>query len=209
MQQGWDKHVDELQLRLYGYNAVYYNLKGVLSVFKYSLNTLPFSWSQEYGRVLTLYFRCVRVPHLFHFVFVHNNIIYFISFLKTTLFRFADYTYYMENLSKHFPFIGSRIDFSSLHNYKLVKSDQGKVSFDVVNFIQKLIEEKIFSKEDEIIYIGDSLTEVGYEFYLKDLVKVIPFIIDEIPQHHYFLSKDFKKIIYISFENEIEFGEVL
>ena len=115
----------------------------------------------------------------------------------------------MENLSKHFPFIGSRIDFSSLHNYKLVKSDQGKVSFDVVNFIQKLIEEKIFSKEDEIIYIGDSLTEVGYEFYLKDLLKVIPFIIDEIPQHHYFLSKDFKKIIYISFENEIEFGEVL
>ena len=71
------------------------------------------------------------------------------------------------NLSKHFPFIGSRIDFSSLHNYKLVKSDQGKVSFDVVNFIQKLIEEKIFSKEDEIIYIGDSLTEVGYEVLFK------------------------------------------
>jgi len=66
----------------------------------------------------------------------------------------SNLSYYMENLSKHFPFIGSRIDFSSLHNYKLVKSDQGKVSFDVVNFIQKLIEEKIFSKEDEIIYIG-------------------------------------------------------
>jgi len=114
----------------------------------------------------------------------------------------SNLSYYMENLSKHFPFIGSRIDFSSLHNYKLVKSDQENVSFDVVNFIQKLIEEKIFSKEDEIIYIG-------YEFYLKDLLKVIPFIIDEIPQHHYFLSKDFKKIIYISFENEIEFGEIL
>ena len=83
------------------------------------------------------------------------------------------------------------------------------ITFAPITFIQKLIEEKIFSKEDEIIYIGDSLTEVGYEFYLKDLVKVIPFIIDEIPQHHYFLSKDFKKIIYISFENEIEFGEVL
>ena len=118
----------------------------------------------------------------------------------------SNLSYYMENLSKHFPFIGSRIDFSSLHNYKLVKSDQENVSFDVVNFIQKLIEEKIFSKEDEIIYIGDSLTEVGYEFYLKDLLKVIPFIIDEIPQHHYLLFKDFKKIIYISFENEIEFG---
>ena len=73
-----------------------------------------------------------------------------------------------------------------------------------LNFIQKLIEEKIFSKEDEIIYIGDSLTEVGYEFYLKDLVKVIPFIIDEIPQHHYFLSKDFKKDYLYIIENEIE-----
>ena len=34
----------------------------------------------------------------------------------------SNLSYYMENLSKHFPFIGSRIDFSSLHNYKLVKN---------------------------------------------------------------------------------------
>lgn len=37
------------------------------------------------------------MPHLFHFVFVHNNIIYFISFLKTTLFRFADYIFEPQN----------------------------------------------------------------------------------------------------------------
>ena len=49
------------------------------------------------------------------------------------------------------------------------------MSFDVVNSIQKLIEEKIFSKEDEIIYIGDSLTEVGYEFYLKVLLSAKKF----------------------------------
>nr|DAN42228.1 MAG TPA: hypothetical protein [Caudoviricetes sp.] len=41
--------------------------------------------------MLTLYFRCVRVLHLFHFVFAYNNNYYFISFLKTTLFRCADY----------------------------------------------------------------------------------------------------------------------
>ena len=80
--------------------------------------------------------------------------------------------------------------------------------FDAVNFIKKLIEEKICSKDDTIIYIGDSLTENGYEFYLNDLLKIVPFLVNEIPQHHYFLSKDFKKIIYISFENEIEFGDV-
>lgn len=58
------------------------------------------------------------------------------------------------------------------------------------------------------LYIGDSLTENGYEFYLNDLLKIIPLLIEDIPQHHYFLSQDYTKIIYISFENEIEFGEI-
>lgn len=119
----------------------------------------------------------------------------------------SNLSYYIEGLSKHFLFIGTRIDFSSLNNYKFVKSEQRNIAFDTVNFIKKLIDERIFHKDDAIIYIGDSLTENGYEFYLNDLLKIIPFLIDEIPQHHYFLSKNFKKIIYISFENEIEFGE--
>ena len=91
-------------------------------------------------------------------------------------------------------------------NNKFVKSDQRNISLDAADFIKKLIEEKMCSKYDAIIYIGDNLTENGYEFYLNDLLKILPFLINEIPQHHYLLFKDFKKIIYISFENEIEFG---
>lgn len=120
----------------------------------------------------------------------------------------SNLSYYIENLSKHFLFVGERLDFNNLSNHKFVKSEQRDISFDAVNFIKKLIEEKICSKDDTIIYIGDSLTENGYEFYLNDLLKIVPFLVNEIPQHHYFLSKDFKKIIYISFENEIEFGDV-
>ena len=120
----------------------------------------------------------------------------------------SNLSYYIENLSKHFLFVGERLDFNNLSNHKFVRSEQRDISFDAVNFIKKLIEEKICSKDDAIIYIGDSLTENGYEFYLNDLLKIVPFLVNEIPQHHYFLSKDFKKIIYISFENEIEFGEV-
>lgn len=120
----------------------------------------------------------------------------------------SNLSYYIENLSKHFLFVGERLDFNNLSNHKFVKSEQMDISFDAVNFIKKLIEEKICSKDDAIIYIGDSLTENGYEFYLNDLLKIVPFLVNEIPQHHYFLSKDFKKIIYISFENEIEFGGV-
>ena len=49
----------------------------------------------------------MRVPHLYHFVFVYNNIIYSISFLKTTLFRFSDYK------SLHFVAVNSPNNFGS------------------------------------------------------------------------------------------------
>ena len=136
-----------------------------------------------------------------------NILIKYVEKQKINYTVISNLSYYIENLSKHFLFAGGQIDFSNLNNNKFVKSDQRNISFDAANFIKKLIEEKICSKEDVIIYIGDSLTENGYEFYLNDLLKIIPFLVKEIPQHHYLLSKDFEKIICISFENEIEFGE--
>ena len=50
-------------------------------------------------------------------------------------------------------------------------------------------------------------TENGYEFYVHDLLKIIPYLMNDIPQHHYFVSDDATKLIYVSFENEIYFGE--
>ena len=137
-----------------------------------------------------------------------NILIKYVEKQKINYTVISNLSYYIENLSKLFLFAGGRIDFSNLNNNKFVKSDQRNISFDAANFIKKLIEEKIYSKDDVIIYIGDSLTENGDEFYLNDLLKIIPFLVKEIPQHHYLLSKDFEKIICISFENEIEFGEV-
>ena len=126
-----------------------------------------------------------------------NILIKYVEDRKINYTVISNISYYIENLSKLFLFIGGRINFSNLNNNKFVKSDQRNISFDAANFIKKLIEEKIYSKDDVIIYIGDSLTENGYEFYLNDLLKIIPFLVKEIPQHHYLLSKDFEKIIYI------------
>ena len=94
------------------------------------------------------------------------------------------------------------------NNYKYIKAEQRDISFEAINLIKGLIEARVYRKDDTIIYIGDSLTENGYKFYLNDLLKIIPLLIEDIPQHHYFLSQDYTKIIYISFENEIEFGEI-
>ena len=105
---------------------------------------------------------------------------------------------YIENMNNCFPFVGERIDFSKLNDAKYVKSDQENISYDSVHFIENLIDTKICSKDDVIIYIGDSLTENGYELYLSDLLKIISFLVSEIPQHHYFLFKDFKNLSFAS-----------
>lgn len=120
----------------------------------------------------------------------------------------ADLSYYIEKLRTRFPFVGSRINFNNLNSNIYLKSDQKNISVDATSFIENLIEEKKCSKDDVIIYIGDSLTENGYEFYLNDLLKIIPFLVNEIPQHHYLIFKDLEKIIYISFENDVEFAEI-
>ena len=114
----------------------------------------------------------------------------------------------IEYADTYFPFVGERINFRLLNNTKFVDSDQEHISFDAVNFIKSLLDKRICRSDDVVIYIGDSLTNNGYEFYLNDLLKIIPFLVSKIPQHHYVLFKDFKKIIYISFENEIRFGVI-
>ncbi|MDC1832727.1 hypothetical protein [Bacteroides uniformis] len=120
----------------------------------------------------------------------------------------SDISYCIENINTYFPFVGERINFRLLNNTKFVDSDQEHISFDAVNFIKSLLDKRICRSDDVVIYIGDSLTNNGYEFYLNDLLKIIPFLVSKIPQHHYVLFKDFKKIIYISFENEIRFGVI-
>ena len=75
---------------------------------------------------------------------------------------------YIGNLKKHIPIIGERLELSKLNNYKYIKAKQRDISFEAINLIKGLIEARVYRKDDTIIYIGDSLTENGYEFYLKD-----------------------------------------
>ena len=93
-----------------------------------------------------------------------NILIEYVEDRKINYTVISNISYYIENLSKLFLFIGGRINFSNLNNNKFVKSDQRNISLDAADFIKKLIEEKMCSKYDAIIYIGDNLTENGYEF---------------------------------------------
>lgn len=112
----------------------------------------------------------------------------------------------VELMMKNFCFKYGRVYFTGFKNEKYIKSNSSNISTDVVSFINELIQEEICNTNEKIIYIGDDLTKYGYEFYLYDLLKVVPYLVNDIPQHHYFLFSDAAKLMYVSFENEIQFG---
>lgn len=112
----------------------------------------------------------------------------------------------VECIMKNFPFKNGRVCFKDMKNEKYTMSNSVNISDDAISFINQLVQEGICNVNDKIIYVGDNLTEYGYEFYLYDVLKIMPYLVNEIPQHHYFLFKDTAKLIFVSFENEIQFG---
>lgn len=135
-----------------------------------------------------------------------NILIQYATGLKMKFTVISDLSNYIEYINTHFPFAGERIDFSKLDYTKFRDSDNQNISCDAAGFFNELLNERICNQNDDIVYIGDSSTNNGYELSFKEMLKIIPFLVSEIPQHHYFLFKDKKKIVYISFENEIAFG---
>lgn len=69
---------------------------------------------------------------------------------------------------------------------------------EILNVFPELLNEKL-------VFIGDNLTELGYEVSLKDFIRLKNFFLS-IPQHIYLWFPNIKKCINITFENELIFG---
>lgn len=109
-------------------------------------------------------------------------------------------------MMKNFCFKYGRAYLKGFKNERYIRSNNNNISSDTVLFLNELIQENICNENEKVIYIGDDLTEYAYEFYLYDLLKIIPYLLNDIPQHHYFLLGEATKLLYVSFENEIQFG---
>lgn len=110
------------------------------------------------------------------------------------------------HMVKKFRFKCGRVCFTGCKSEKRVVSNGANVSADAVSFINDLVKEDIRNLGEKVIYIGDGLTKYGYEFHLRDVLRVIPYLVDNIPQHHYFLFMGASKLIYVSFEGDMRFG---
>jgi len=68
------------------------------------------------------------------------------------------------------------------------------------------IAQKATSSTSEILFIGDSLTHLGYKIKSTDISSVLAEIL-EIPQHNYIFPQDLSWIACLSIEGDIDMGD--
>lgn len=111
---------------------------------------------------------------------------------------------YLDLIEQKFEFDGSKIDWSQTNNHHSKNSNNESLLPDALLFITEL-KEKYLDNNLQVIYIGDNLTEFGYQFELKHIEELLVYFLD-IPQHHYFISLEGDWCMCISYENYLDFG---
>ena len=110
---------------------------------------------------------------------------------------------YVDKVNANLPFVGSRVDFELLDEYQRMFFDENEA---VVAFVKSIAMEAGIAPDEKVVYLGDNVSNLTYIFSFKYLEKVIVDILDNIPEHHYFLSERMKWIVYISYEDCAEFA---
>jgi len=111
---------------------------------------------------------------------------------------------YLDLLEQKFEFDGSKIDWLQTKNHYSMNSNNESLLPDALLFITEL-KEKYLDNNLQVIYIGDNLTEFGYQFELKHIEELLVYFLD-VPQHHYFISLEGDWCMCISYENYLDFG---
>ena len=110
---------------------------------------------------------------------------------------------YVDKVNANLPFKGSRVDFELLDEYQRMFFDENEA---LVAFVKNIAMEVGIASDEKVVYLGDNVSNLTYIFSFKYLEKVIVDILDNIPEHHYFLSERMKWILYISYEDCAEFA---
>ena len=110
---------------------------------------------------------------------------------------------YVDKVNANLPFAGSRVDFELLDEYQRMFFDENEA---VVAFVKSIAMEAGIAPDEKVVYLGDNVSNLTYIFSFKYLEKVIVDILDNIPEHHYFLSERMKWILYISYEDCADFA---
>lgn len=136
---------------------------------------------------------------------IENEIKEFVSRTED-IYYFPDSNYGVEYLNNNFSFLGTKINLSKENNY--INYNFKKNNFlDMIKFFEfKKIKEEILAS-NEIHYIGDGITNSELVFSEKDFLKVLKFLFENIPEHHYFFDENRRWCLLIATEGWIAYGE--
>ena len=106
-------------------------------------------------------------------------------------------------IEQNFTFIGSKPVLQNLEDYKTAEY---KNFTDIKKCLSSnpSIKSKILS--GDINYIGDSLTNIEVKFAPKYFYDFLKFVVENIPEHHYFCCPKEGWILFIAMEGYVEFG---
>jgi len=108
-----------------------------------------------------------------------------------------------EFIERNFTFVGSK---PVLQNLKDYKTADYKNFTDIKNFLNSNpnIQSKILSAD--ISYIGDNLTNAEVKFIPEYFYDFLKFMLENIPEHHYFCAPEAGWILLVAMEGYVEFG---
>lgn len=112
---------------------------------------------------------------------------------------------YFEMIEKNYPISLNRIDWSLVPTADHANINESNLEEEVADFIDRIIDNEPSIESEEVVIVGDDLTEDGYElpfFLFKELFSVFL----KIPQHTYVVFRKSKKCLNYTFEGNIYFG---
>ena len=135
-----------------------------------------------------------------NFTSADDEVLAFLSNLGQKWHKSDDVANFIE---RNFTFAGSKPLLQNLKDYKTVDYENFA---DIKNFLSSHtdIQSKILSSE--IGYVGDSLTSLELKFAPEYFYDFLKFMVENVPQHHYFCSPKEGWILLIAMEGYVEFG---
>lgn len=136
---------------------------------------------------------------------IENEIKEFVNKIEN-IYYFSDSNYGVEYLNNNFSVLGTKLDLSKEKNYTSYDFKKNDFSSMIKFFEFKKIKEEILAS-NEIHYIGDGITKSELIFSGKDFFKVLEFLFENIPEHHYFFDEDRRWCLLVATEGWITYGE--
>lgn len=135
-----------------------------------------------------------------NFTSADDEVLAFLSNLGQKWHKSDDVAKFIE---RNFTFVGSKPLLQNLKDYKTADYENFA---DIKNFLSSLtsIQSKILSSE--IGYVGDGLTSTELKFAPECFYDFLKFMVENVPQHHYFCSQKEGWILLVATEGYVEFG---